>query len=179
MAPEELHSLEYARHLLENELGWPPVKANLELLADCVSVVSKARKITKAGACDWLEAQIGKARRRGIKVNRWWLQEGEYNNLDDEQVFKPTFQKIDPVKTKQEQESAEWAASSEKARTLLAQIADGSLSSRRQSESQQKREKLKQQAAQLMTKRSSTESCETRPSETKEAEQESVGQEKS
>jgi len=100
MAPEELHELEYARHLLENVLGWPAVRNNQELLGDCVSVVSKARKITKAGACDWLEQQIGKARKRGIKVNRWWLQEGEYNNLDEEHVFRPTFQELIQSKLK-------------------------------------------------------------------------------
>lgn len=144
MAPEELHSLEYARHLLENKLGWPPIKPNLELLADCVSSVSKARKITKAGACDWLEEQIGKARKRGIKVNRWWLQEGEYNNLDEEHVFRPTFQKIDPEKTREEQETQEWLASSEKARSLLAKIADGKLERPTNS-----REKLKAQIEEL------------------------------
>lgn len=165
MAPEELHALEYARHLLENVLGWPAVRTNQELLADCVNVVSKARKITKAGACDWLEAQIGKARKRGIKVNRWWLQEGEYNNLDEEMIFRPTFQKVDSARTKAEQETPEWEASSLKARTLLANIVAGKLERPRNS-----REKLKQQAAQLMTQHSRTESCKTSANEIAEAE---------
>ena len=148
MAPDDLHELEYARHLLENVLGWPAVRTNQELLGDCVNVVSKARKITKAGACDWLEVQIGKARKRGIKVNRWWLQEGEYNNLDEETVFRPTFQRVDPVKTKAEQETPEWLAASLKARELLGKIASGE-----HRRSTNTREQLKAQAEQIAQKR--------------------------
>ena len=37
--PEGLHELEYARHLLEEVLGWP-AKGNIELVADCIRAIS-------------------------------------------------------------------------------------------------------------------------------------------
>ena len=144
--PQDFHQLNYSRKILD-DLGLP-AKGNLELVADCIEAFAKSKRIPLHEAYAFIWERCERATKRGTLIDRWWFQNGTYRDVEIDPVFRPTFQKVDPVKTKEEQESKEWLASSLKARTLLAQIASGE--HKRPTNS---KEKLKAQAAELMRKR--------------------------
>jgi hypothetical protein len=78
--PNDLTELEYARHILEFSLGWPS-KGNLEMMADCITAVSKAKRLTLVQAYKYLVRSVELAKEQGIKVDRFWFQGGEYVNV--------------------------------------------------------------------------------------------------
>lgn len=122
--PVGLHNLEYARWLLENILGWPGVRANLDLLAECLTVVCKSKRMKNHEACAWLALQILTARERGIAVTKWWLQEGEFNNLETARDnLYPAYEPIDREAVAREQATPEWQAVNEQLRQSLRKIA--------------------------------------------------------
>ena len=80
-APEGLTALEYARHILEFSLGWP-ARGNLELIADCITSVSKAKtggNLVKAHS--YMERAISLAKQQSIDLDRFFFMEGRYANV--------------------------------------------------------------------------------------------------
>lgn len=124
--PGDLSELEYARHILEEVLGWP-AKGNIELIADCIRAVSKSRKLPLVKAHGYIVRAIGLAKKQNIEVDRWFFQEGKYTSVRPPKVeaFKH-MQKIDLDALRTEQSSPEWQELSRKAREKLAEIAKGS-----------------------------------------------------
>ncbi len=78
--PEDFTELEYARSLLENTCGWP-AKGNLEMIADCITAVSKAKRLTLPKAYKYIVRAVELAKQQGIKVDRFFFQGGEYMNV--------------------------------------------------------------------------------------------------
>lgn len=83
--PEGLHELEYARHLLEEVLGWP-AKGNIELVADCIRAISLSRKLTPVKAHAYLERAIRLAKEQRIPVNKFFFQDGIYTEVRPERA---------------------------------------------------------------------------------------------
>jgi hypothetical protein len=78
--PEGLHELEYARHILEEILGWP-AKGNLELIGDCIRAVSISRKLTLVQAHAYLLRAIRLAKEQQISVDKFFFQDGKYTEI--------------------------------------------------------------------------------------------------
>lgn len=78
--PEGLHELQYARHILEEVLGWP-AKGNLELLGDCIRAVSLSRKLSLVKAHDYLLRAIRLAREQQITIDKFFFQDGKYTEI--------------------------------------------------------------------------------------------------
>jgi len=144
--PEDFHQLNYSRKILD-DLGLP-AKGNLELVADCIEAFAKSKRIPLHEAYAFIWERCEKATKRGVLIDRWWFQNGTYRDMVIEPSFRPTFQRVDPVKTKAEQETPEWLAASLKARELLGKIASGE--HRRPTNT---REQIKAQAEQIAQKR--------------------------
>ena len=81
--PEDLTALEYARHILEEVVGWP-CKGNLEMMADCITSISKSRKISLVKAHSYMERAIGLAKKQGVPVDKWFFMEGVYTTIRPE-----------------------------------------------------------------------------------------------
>jgi len=78
--PEGLHELEYARHILEEVLGWP-AKGNLELVGDCIRAISISRKLTLIQAHAYLKRAINLAKEQQIPVDKFFFQDGKYTDV--------------------------------------------------------------------------------------------------
>lgn len=92
--PEDLHSLEYARHILE-EIGWP-AKGNLETVADCLHSISKARRLTPAKAHGYMARAVKLAQQQNIPIDKFWFLNGDYmkvrpvvKDLSQQEQFQP------------------------------------------------------------------------------------------
>jgi hypothetical protein len=94
--PEGLHPLQYARHILEEHLARPATKGNLELIGECISAVSKARKLTLKQAHKYLERAVDLAKEQGIKMDRFWFEQGEYLHIRPKKT--DTYEYIPPPK---------------------------------------------------------------------------------
>ena len=81
--PSDLTALEYARHILEEVVGWP-CKGNLEMMADCITSISKSRKISLVKAHSYMERAIGLAKKQGVPVDKWFFMEGVYTTIRPE-----------------------------------------------------------------------------------------------
>lgn len=78
--PEGLHAISYARQILEEHLGWPS-KGNMELVADCLTSIAKAKKLTLVKAHGYLTRAVTLAKEQGIEVNYFFFSNGEYMNV--------------------------------------------------------------------------------------------------
>jgi hypothetical protein len=86
--PEGLHVMQYGLHLLEFTLGWP-AKNNQELMADCLTSIVKAKRLSEVQAYRYMLRAIGLAKDQGIAIDRIWFMNGEYANVRP--VAKPTY----------------------------------------------------------------------------------------
>ena len=75
--PEDFTAIVYSRHIIEELLGFPS-KWNLETVADCITSISKTKKIPLSKAHDYLERAIRIAQKQGIVISQKWLTNGEY-----------------------------------------------------------------------------------------------------
>lgn len=120
--PQDLHALEYARHILDSVLGWP-AKGNLELMADCLTAIQSSRKLLTAWhAHKYMLRAIELAKSQGLTIDRLWFMNGEYTNMRPPRGLRE-YEPIDRERTRQEQSTPEWDESSRKAREVLARIA--------------------------------------------------------
>ena len=76
--PKDLHPVQYGAKLLEN-VGLPAITSNMKLAGDCISSISKARKLRPDEAYVWLYQRAKFAQECGEKVNFLWFSNGEYN----------------------------------------------------------------------------------------------------
>jgi uncharacterized protein YdaU (DUF1376 family) len=76
-APPGLHSMQYARGLLEN-LSIVPTPADLPVAADAIRLLAKRDGIDEAAATDRMLQLARAAQARGDKVSRWWFQDGRW-----------------------------------------------------------------------------------------------------
>jgi len=147
--PQDLHSLEYSRHLLEEILGWP-AKGNLELMADCLTAIQVSRKLPTAyHAHKYMLRAIKLAKEQCIEINRFWFQNGEYTNIRPPKPLRQ-YEPVDAERTKMEQSTPEWEESAIRARMALAKLAGKVFEPACHS-----KEKLKQQAEEIRQRRSS------------------------
>jgi hypothetical protein len=72
--------MQYGLHILEFTLGWP-AKGNSELIADCITSIAKAKRLTDIQAYKYLVRAIGLAKEQGIKVDQFFFRQGEYSNI--------------------------------------------------------------------------------------------------
>ena len=91
--PKDLTELEYARHILENTLGWP-AKGNLETVADCIKSISRCKRLQTWQAYKYLVRAITLATEQGILVSKFWLQDGEYLNVRPRKEPKDVWEKL-------------------------------------------------------------------------------------
>ena len=78
--PDGLHELSYARHILEEVLGWP-AKGNLEMMGDCIRAISKSKKIPIMKAHGYMVRAIKLAKEQEIKVDHFFFQSGGYTEV--------------------------------------------------------------------------------------------------
>jgi hypothetical protein len=120
--PEGLTELEYAKGILDS-LGWP-MRGNVELVADCIAAISRSRKLTLVQGYKYLVRAIKLATDQGTTVDRMFFMNGQYTSVRPEvKAAMKLYEPIDWEKTRQEQDTPEFKAASERARTLLARIA--------------------------------------------------------
>ncbi len=121
--PEGLHELEYARHILEEILGWP-AKGNVEMMADCLRSIGISRRLKPVQAYLYLARAVKLAKEQGISVDRFFFMEGKYTDVRPE---KPTglqpYSPIDWNAVEREQSTPEWQAANARARATLAKLA--------------------------------------------------------
>jgi hypothetical protein len=126
--PQGLTALEYARHLLEFELSWP-AKGNLELISDCITSLSKGKKLSLVQAYKYLVRAVRIAKEQGQTVDYFWFQRGQYTSV------RPKFELIPKFKAptaeerealRREQASPEYKAMVAKMDKLLRDISQRS-----------------------------------------------------
>ena len=122
--PPDLHPLEYARHILEEILGWP-AKSNLEMMADCLRSIGISRRIEPVKAYKYMLRAIKLAKEQGITVDRFFFMEGRYTDVRPEKPNNaiPLYRPIDKKLLAQEQATPEWQALNAQLRATLAKIA--------------------------------------------------------
>ena len=85
-APRDLHELQYAAWICENRLGVPAVKSNLEVIAQAIAAISKAKFRDKPRPIFtsflWLERQCEFAQAGGTKINHLFFLNGDYNEVN-------------------------------------------------------------------------------------------------
>jgi len=80
LTPDGFHSLNYARHLIEESIGWP-VKGNLEMVAECLTSISKTKGLSLHRAHDYMARAIRLAKEQGVKVDHYFFQKGVYMEM--------------------------------------------------------------------------------------------------
>ncbi len=121
--PEGLHDLEYARHILEEILGWP-AKSNLEMMADCLRSVGISRKLKPVQAYKYMLRAIKLAKEQGIAVDRFFFMEGRYTEVRPEKPNGlPFYTLIDRQALAREQSTPEWQSLNAQLRATLAKLA--------------------------------------------------------
>jgi hypothetical protein len=121
--PDGLHELEYARHILEEILGWP-AKSNLELVGDCLRSIGKSRGLTPVQAHKYMTRAIRLAKEQGITVDRFFFVEGRYTEVRPHKPSGlPLYQPIDREALAREQATPEWQAANARLRATLATLA--------------------------------------------------------
>lgn len=120
--PGGLHNLEYARGLLENVLAWPPVKGNLELIAECIGALCKAKRFTGPQAYSYLHRAITLAKEQGIPVDHFFFAHGKYTDVRPQKanLGLPLYKRIDWDEVAKEQSTPEWQAANAELRAVLA-----------------------------------------------------------
>jgi hypothetical protein len=78
--PKGLTALEYSRHILEFELCWP-AKSNIELIADCITAISKGKGLPLDKAYKYLARAICLAKEQSIKPDRMFFLNGDYMHI--------------------------------------------------------------------------------------------------
>lgn len=73
---------EYAK-LVCKEIGWP-YTGNLTLLCDCISSLAHMKGLDAGGGFFILMEAVELAKRDGIRVDRWFFQDGRYVALIEE-----------------------------------------------------------------------------------------------
>jgi hypothetical protein len=70
---------EYAKRVCR-EIGWP-YSGNLTLLCDCITSLAYARGVDVWGGFISLMQAVEWAKEQEIRVDRWFFQDGRYNNI--------------------------------------------------------------------------------------------------
>src|SRR5882762_4282087 len=102
-----LNEIQYGHKLLEN-IGLPPIRSNVILMADCLKAVAKAHRIRPDQAYVWLYKRAKVAQDNGEKVNFLWFSNGEYNSTRSNREVRTTFIPVDEKALKAEQQTPEW-----------------------------------------------------------------------
>lgn len=82
--PEDLHSREYAMHLLEDDLAWPATKFNLELMTECLTALCKSRKLAPVKAYRYMIRAVELAKKQGIPIDKSFFEHGKYTSVRPE-----------------------------------------------------------------------------------------------
>lgn len=120
--PKGLTALQYAAHILEEHLGWP-AKGNIELMADCLTAISKSKKLPLDKAHGYMVRAIKLAREQCIEVDRMFFMNGAYITIRPQRPVTSTHQRIDWEATRREQATPEYQALVAEFRKKLAEIA--------------------------------------------------------
>lgn len=78
--PDDLHELQYARHILEEVLGWPS-KGNLEMVGDCLRSLMKAKRLTGKKAHGYMVRAIKLAQDEGRIIDHFFFSNGIYTQI--------------------------------------------------------------------------------------------------
>jgi hypothetical protein len=122
--PSDLHPLQYGRVILEEVLGWPAAKGNLELISDCIVALQKSRNLTAVRAYRYLLRAIGLAKEQGFPCDRFFFLEGRYTEMrPTKEEGLPFYKPIDWKAVEREQSTEEWQAMNAELRAALAKLA--------------------------------------------------------
>jgi len=77
-----LHITEYAKRVCK-EIGWP-YSGNLALIADCISSLAYMKGLDVWGGFISLMEAVELAKQQAIRVDRWFFQDGKYNEIENE-----------------------------------------------------------------------------------------------
>lgn len=95
-SPAGLSDLEYARHILEEVLGFP-CKGNVELMADCLRSIGKSKSLGPQKAHGYMVRAIKLAKEQGINTDRMWFMSGEYMHVRPRSPVMQTYVKPTPA----------------------------------------------------------------------------------
>ena len=126
--PQGLTALEYSRHIIEFELCWP-AKSNVEMIADCISSISKGKKLPLEKAYKYLARAISLAKEQSITVDRLFFLNGDYMNVrPNKKLSGPyvDYKRIDRTGLDEHQASPEYQQTIAEFRAKLKEIAQGS-----------------------------------------------------
>lgn len=126
--PEGMHPLQLARAIVEEALGWPAQKSNLELIADCIQALEKSHRLTTERAYKYLLRAVGIAREQGIFPDRFFFLEGKYTEMrpaksDGLAFFDREALAREREALAREQATPEWQAANAELRAALAKVA--------------------------------------------------------
>lgn len=89
-----LNEIQYGHKLLEN-IGLPPIRSNVILMADCLKAVSKAHRIRPDQAYVWLYKRAKQSMDAGEVVSFLWFSNGNYNQVRMGERVRSTYIPID------------------------------------------------------------------------------------
>ena len=87
--PQDLHELEYSRHILEEILGWP-AKSNLEMMGDCLRSIGKSRRLTPVQSYKYMVRAIRLAKEQSIPIDRKSPMGSRYTSGSTEARLRPS-----------------------------------------------------------------------------------------
>jgi hypothetical protein len=95
-APFGLHARQYALMVCQ-ELRWPK-SGNVDLVGECIVALSSEGN-AHFGFVKLMEA-ITLAKEQGMKVDRWFFQDGKYNNFEmvEEVAAEPPVEVVHPAR---------------------------------------------------------------------------------
>lgn len=124
--PEGLSDVEYARHILEEVLGFP-CKGNIDLMADCLRSIGKTKRLTPVKSHAYIVRAIKLAKEQGQEVTRMWFMDGSYMHVRPQKASAeyghPKLTEAEKAAIIAEQATPEWKEASDKAREMLKRLA--------------------------------------------------------
>ena len=108
--PEGLNEREYAMYALENGIGRPATKANLELIASCIKSLSKTKGMSLQRAMQYLIRAVKLANEQGVDVDYGFFSDAVYLKMRPKTPlpqYKPMTKEY-WEETKRQQSGPEW-----------------------------------------------------------------------
>ena len=111
-------------HLLEDILGWPATKFNLELLTESITALCKSRKLEPVKAYKYMIRAVELAKKQSIPIDKSFFEHGKYTSVRPEtKNTLPLYKVEDRSALEAHKQTPEYQAMVAEFRALLAKIA--------------------------------------------------------
>lgn len=116
--PDGLHEREYAMFALENGIGRPATKANLELISSCIKSISKTKGMSLPSAMRYLIRAVKLANEQYVTVDYAFFADAVYLKMRPKSEM-ASYKPVDRQRTAEEQATPEFKALQAKMDALL------------------------------------------------------------